>query len=92
MCHHLYKYSGPDHLDWLKQIIVEHTLYLPNRTELNDPIDSLPKLSLQAEDEMISFILQRFVRADPAISLAKLEEHERILRFNIDRNGTAASP
>jgi hypothetical protein len=89
-CSHLYKYSRPDHLDWLKPIILEHTLYLPDRTELNDPIDSLPKLSLQSEDEMILFILQRFVRADPTISLAKLDEHERILRFNIGRHGTAA--
>lgn len=89
-CSHLYKYSKPDHLEWLKPIILEHTLYLPDRTELNDPIDSLPKLSLQSEDEMILFILQRLVRADRTISIAKLDEHERILRFNIGRNGTAA--
>jgi hypothetical protein len=89
-CSYLYKYSGPDHLERLKPIILEHTLYLPDRTELNDPIDSLPKLSLQSEDEMILFILQRFVRANPIISLAKLDEDERILRFNIGRNGTAA--
>lgn len=89
-CSHFYKYSKPDHLEWLKPIILEHTLYLPNRTELNDDIDCLPKLSLQSEDEMILFILQRFVKADPLITLAKLEEHERILRYNIGQNGTAA--
>jgi hypothetical protein len=56
---------------------------------LNDDIDCLPKLSLQSEDEMVLFVLQKMVKANPVITVAKLEEHENILRFNIGRNGTA---
>jgi hypothetical protein len=88
-CSHFYKYSKPDHLEWLQPIILEHTLYLPDRTELNDDIDCLPHLSLQSDDEMVLFLLQRFVRDDPSISLAVLDDHERVLRFNIYKNGAA---
>jgi hypothetical protein len=87
---YLYKYSNPDHLEWLKPIILEHELYLPTRAQLNDDFDSLPKLTLQSADEMILFILQRKVMADPTVPFEVLDGDEKILRFNIGKHGTAA--
>jgi hypothetical protein len=33
---HFYKYSSPTNLGWLKDILHQHEIYLPNLTELND--------------------------------------------------------
>jgi hypothetical protein len=88
-CPHFYKYGRPN-LQWLKPILLEHTLYLPTRTELNDSFDCLPKLAVQSEDEMVLFILQRMVKASPSLRLEFLEDQEKILRFNIRRNGPQA--
>jgi hypothetical protein len=88
-CPHFYKYGRPN-LQWLKPVLLEHVLYLPNRTELNDAFDSLPKLAVQSEGEMILFILQGLVKADPSRTLNFLADQERILRFNIGKHGPQA--
>jgi hypothetical protein len=88
-CPYFYKYGRPD-LQWLKPIVLEHVLYLPTRAELNDDFDCLPKLAVQSEDEMISFILQRLVKANPSLTLEFLADQEKILRFNIGKHGPRA--
>ena len=87
---HFYKYSGPDHLERLKGILLEHELYLPNLTELNDDNDGLPRLAMQSEDEMVSFIYGQFVKNNPTMSLEELRENELIIRFNVRKHGPAA--
>ena len=87
---HFYKYSSPDHLERLKGILLEHELYLPNLTELNDDNDGLPRLAMQSEDEMVSFIFRQFVENNPTMSLEELQKHELIIRFNVRWHGPAA--
>jgi hypothetical protein len=55
---HFYKYSSlerPEQLDWLKTIILEHQLYFPNLSQLNDPADGRPKLAPKSLDALASF-------------------------------------
>ena len=77
-------------MEWLKDIILKHELYLPNLRELNDDNDCLPKLAMQTEQEMANFIWTRFVRANPGMSLEELKKNELIIRFNVHLHGPAA--
>ncbi len=38
-CSHLYRYQSPAYLERLKTIILEHELYVPSVSQLNDPTD-----------------------------------------------------
>jgi hypothetical protein len=87
---YLYKYSGPANLNWLKDILHEHEIYLPNLTQLNDDNDSLPHLTMQSEQDMGDFLWDMFKRANPLMSPQQLQHEEKILRFNVHLHGPAA--
>lgn len=87
---HFYKYSGPANLGWLKHILHEHEIYLPNLTELNDDNDGLPFLAIQSEHEMADFVWSRFRMRNPHMSSQELEHHEKVIRFNVHKHGPAA--
>ncbi|MGA8012523.1 MAG: DUF2971 domain-containing protein [Candidatus Acidiferrales bacterium] len=82
-CPYLYKYSSPEHLEWLRVTILEHELYLPNLKELNDPADGRPKLALQSEDEMASFFYEQFIRLHPGLTPAEQKREAEIISFNV---------
>lgn len=82
-CPLLYKYSSHEHLERLKVIVLEHELYLPNLKELNDPMDGLPKLALQSEDEMISFFRGQFTSINPNQTSVERELEEAMIRYNV---------
>ena len=85
---HFYRYSTADHLEWLKEIILKHELYLPNLTELNDPADGRPKLARMSEDEMAWFLIRGVVERNPTLPLASLENEAAIIRYNVRLHGT----
>jgi hypothetical protein len=87
---YFYKYSGPANLDWLKDILHQHEIYLPNLTQLNDDNDGLPHLAMQSEQDMADFLWDRFARAHPNMSLQELQHEAKVLRFNVNRHGPAA--
>jgi len=86
----LYKYSGPANLGWLKGILHQHEIYLPNLSQLNDDNDGLPRLAVQSEQEMADFLWSKFVRAHPNMSLEDLQHQELVLRFNVRLHGPSA--
>jgi hypothetical protein len=87
---YFYKYSSSDHLEWLRVILLEHKLYLPDLTQLNDDNDGLPKLAMQSEGEMVSFVYGQFVKNNPHMESEELRRHEAIIRFNIHAHGPQA--
>jgi len=87
---YLYKYSGPANLGWLKDILHQHEIYLPNLTQLNDDNDGLPHLAMQSEQEMADFLWSSFKRANPSMSPQDLQHEEKVLRFNVHLHGPAA--
>jgi len=87
---YLYKYASPAHLDWLKDTLHKHELYLPNLTELNDDNDGLPRLSHQTEEEMADFLWERLKRANPHMTPQQPQHEEEVLRFNVRLHGPAA--
>ena len=56
---HFYRYSefSGEKQGWLKKIIYEHRLYVPNLSQLNDPADGRPKLAQKSEDQLFSFLI-----------------------------------
>jgi len=87
---HFYKYSNAAHPERLKDILHQHEIYLPNLTELNDDNDGLPRLAMQSEDEMISFIYRQFVKNNPDMPKEELQKYELIIRYNVRNHGPAA--
>jgi hypothetical protein len=55
---HFYKYSEftGERRQWLKEIILEHRVYLPRLSQLNDPTDGRPKLARKSEDQLYTFL------------------------------------
>jgi hypothetical protein len=86
---HFYKYSGPANLGWLKDILHNHEIYLPNLTQLNDDNDGLPRLAMQSEQEMADFLWSRFNERNRTMSPQELRGEEKILRFNVRLHGPA---
>jgi len=87
---YFYKYASPAHLDWLKDTLQNHELYLPNLTELNDDNDGLPRLVPQTEKEMADFLWDAFKRANPDMPPEQLRKEEEVLRFNVGLHGPSA--
>jgi hypothetical protein len=87
---HFYKYASPANLAWLKDVLHNHEIYLPNLTQLNDDHDGLPHLAMQTEEEMANFLWDRFKLANPTMSHQELQHQEKVLRFNVRLHGPAA--
>jgi hypothetical protein len=87
---YFYKYASPAKLGYLKSILHEHEIYLPNLTELNDDSDGLPHLAMQSEQEMADFLWNSFMRANPNMPPQQLQHEEKVLRFNVHLHGPAA--
>jgi hypothetical protein len=82
--------SSHQHLERLKIIVLEHELYLPTLAELNDPMDGLPKLALQSEDEMVSFFRDRYASLHPNLTPAERQMEEAIIRYNVKNHTPVA--
>ena len=87
---HFYKYSSPANLGWLKDILHQHEIYLPNLTQLNDDNDGLPRLAMQSEQEMADFLCSKLSERNPNMSPEELEQEEKVIRFNVRLHGPAA--
>src|SRR6266852_9055921 len=85
---HFYRYSSADHLEWLKEIILKHQLYLPSLNQLNDPADGRPKLAPMSEKQMSVFLISDVVRRNPTLPLASLEKEAALIRYNVHSHGT----
>jgi hypothetical protein len=84
---HFYKYQTAAHLEWLRPIILEHTLYVPLAAQLNDPFDCRPKIKVMSVDEMVLFLRNDYIRRNPVPALDLLEEYELQVRKHIQTLG-----
>ncbi len=87
---YLYKYSNANHLEWLKDILLKHELYLPNLRELNDNNDGLPHLALQSEEDMAAYFCDNLHRYRPDLSAAELPHESEVIRYNVRLHGPSA--
>jgi len=87
---HFYRYSNAEHLEWLKEIILNHELYLPSLNELNDPADGRPKLAAMSEDELSRFLIVGVYERNQTWPIEKLEHEAAVIRYNVQLHGTKA--
>jgi len=80
---HFYKYSNPEHLEWLKDILLKHELYLPNPSELNDEDEGRPQLAPMSEDQMVSFRCDEFNRQNQGLTPDVYEKEAAKIRSEV---------
>ena len=77
---HFYKYSNPEHLEWLKDVLLKHAIYLPNPSELNDEDEGRPQLARMSEDQMVSFRFNEFVKRNQGLTRDAYEKQAVTIR------------
>jgi hypothetical protein len=62
---HFYRYMEftPTKREWAREVILDHRLYLPTLSQLNDPADGRPQLAPLSESALHSFLLKRWALA-----------------------------
>jgi hypothetical protein len=92
---HFYKYAEfvPAKHEWAREIILDHRLYLPTLSQLNDPADGRPKLAPLSENELHSFLLSSpygVIGRNPSMLLEEQLMEATILEANIRHHGLEA--
>lgn len=87
---HFYKYSKPEHLNRLKDIILKSELYFPTPKELKDPAEGKPKLADCSLTQIVSMIQRNFIKNNPSLSSNEVEKNMAIIAYNAARFGTEA--
>lgn len=102
----MYKYQAcpsddQEKKDWVRQILVEHQLFLPSRKCFNDPFDCLVPSFLQTPATVLKrFVEERVERVSPSaaedekvrevlrlMSVDRLEDLHKYLQDEVDRAG-----
>lgn len=92
---HFYRYTGftPEKHEWAKEVILDHRLYLPTLSQLNDPADGRPHLAPLSESALHSFLLSSpygLVGRNPDMPREEQLKEAIVLGVNIRRHGVAA--
>jgi hypothetical protein len=89
-CRFFYKYSNADHLEWLRDILINHQVYFPSHVQLNDPRDGWPALRTIPLAEIVAFLVNDFIRRNPGAAPAWLaDEVARIVTFSEGRGAVS---
>jgi hypothetical protein len=89
---HFYRYSeftGPRR-EWLKNIILDHRLYVPDLSQLNDPADGRPKIARMDEEQLFAFFYygrEGVLKRNPHMSLEAQIIEVVILNTSLKRHG-----
>lgn len=84
---HFYHYSSLGYPERLRVIILEHELYFPNLSQLNDPADGRPRLQALSIDQMVSFALSDFIRRHPDLPPEAQEREATRIRSLVQIHG-----
>jgi len=87
---HFYKYAGfaDQKQERLKEILLEHKLYLPTLDQLNDPADGKPKLAIISEEKSFNFLYQNRLNQNPDMSPDQQTYERLVLDHNLKQHGT----
>src|SRR5438132_523886 len=66
---HLYKYQSAEHFDRLRHLLLNHELYFPTVTALNDPADCRPRLVSTSPRHLTRFLIRVWARNHPEATL-----------------------
>lgn len=82
---HWYRYQTCARLDWLKPLLLNHEIYFPTATQLNDPAECRPRIKEAPPRDLARFMVRMWSNSNPRASLAERADvfrkaHEGILQ------------
>jgi hypothetical protein len=83
---HFYKYAA-FRQERLKEIVLEHKLYLPTLDQLNDPADGKPKLAVTSQEKLFDFLYQIRLSQNPKMSPEQQIYEGLVLDHNLKLHG-----
>jgi hypothetical protein len=83
----LYKYRSTEHLEWLKEILLDNKLYFPTARELNDPSEARPPLTAASLKALTTMLTHYSAAAKPFLTNRGLARDAAIIAFNAPRFG-----
>jgi len=88
ICAHFYRYASFDgeRKTWLRSTILDHQLYVPNLSQLNDPADGRPKLTGNSEDQLFALLYNSpsgVLGRNPQMSIEEQIKEGLILDYNL---------
>lgn len=75
-CQFFYKYKPADHPDYIRSIILDHQLYFPTPSQLNDPLEAKPQLISNSLPNLKMHFFRSWIAANPGLSA---ERHARAM-------------
>ncbi len=88
-CPFLYKYSNADHLEWLHDILLNHSVYFPSHPELNDPRDGWPLFKDASVADVTRFLVNGFIQRHPSADIRWLAHEVCVIVFNVKHHGAS---
>ena len=85
----MYKYGHTERLDWLETIILQHHIYFPTPTELNDPLEARPRIAKGPMEASVQTLYDLFVQANPDATPYERAKTKGQIEYNLPRFGIA---
>lgn len=63
-----YKYRTVERLDWLKEILLDDTLYFPTAAQLNDPAEARPRLVASSPKALARVLTALYIQEKPDLT------------------------
>lgn len=72
---HLYHYGGtePHRLKWLKPLLLQHELYVPLVTELNDLREARPRVKIVPGSVVADFLKEHYLKLAPTLTPEEID-------------------
>jgi len=85
------KYRNVEHLEWLKEILLDNRLYFPTARDLNDPEEARPPLVSSSQEALIATLVELSMEAKPFLTNRGLTTDAASIDFNVRRLGADTS-
>jgi hypothetical protein len=82
-----YKYRTVEHLEWLKEILLEDRLHFPTARDLNDSEEARPRLVASSPQALIAVLIELNRAAKPFLTNKGLAKDAAIIDYNVRRLG-----
>jgi hypothetical protein len=82
-----YKYRTVEHLERLREILLDDKLYFPTAHELNDPEEARPPLAASSQESLIAVLIELNMAAKPFLTNRGLTTDAGVIDFYVRHLG-----
>ena len=83
----MYKYGRTESLDWLETIILQHQIYFPTPSELNDPSEARPRIAKATKEAFEQTLYDLLVESNPDATRYERAKIKDQIEYNLPRFG-----